>query len=147
MRVSALKTSLWFNRFVAAAMFILLFALPGLLRWYAALRPGLGHTASLAIRIGFYCAAVPVFLALWNLDGLLRRILARQVFIRANVRAISTVRWCCLAVASICLTAACFYPPLIFLTVIMVFLTLILSVLRDVMAAAVEIREENDLTV
>ena len=147
MRVSALKTSLWFNRFVAAAMFILLFALPGLLRWYAALRPGLGHTASLAIRIGFYCAAVPVFLALWKLDVLLRNILARRVFEPVNVTAISTVRWCCLAVAAICLPAAVFYPPLIFMTIMMGFLTLILSVLVSVMAAAVEIREENDLTV
>ena len=147
MKNSTTKITLWFNRFLAAAMVVLLFTLPGLLRWYAALRPGLSHTASLAIRIGFYCAALPVFLALWKLDVLLRNILSRQVFICANVRAISAVRWCCLAVASICLTAACFYPPLIFLTVIMVFLTLILSVLGSVMAAAVEIREENDLTV
>ena len=33
------------------------------------------------------------------------------------------------------------------MSIIMFFLTLILSVLANVMAAAVEIREENDLTV
>ena len=97
--------------------------------------------------MGFYCCAVPVFLALWEVEGLLRRITAREVFIWRNVRAISAVRWCCLAVAVICLPAAVFYPPLMFMTIIMVFLALILSVLTSVMAAAVEIREENDLTV
>ena len=43
--------------------------------------------------------------------------------------------------------AAFFYPPLVFMTVIMAFLALAVSVVKNVMAAAVEIREENDLTV
>ena len=37
--------------------------------------------------------------------------------------------------------------PVVFMGVIMLFLTLILGVLTAVMAAAVDIREENDLTV
>ena len=39
------------------------------------------------------------------------------------------------------------YPPLIFLAVIMAFLAMAVSVVKNVMAAAVELREENDLTV
>lgn len=38
-------------------------------------------------------------------------------------------------------------PALIFMTMIMAFLALAVSVVKNVMAAAVEIREENDLTV
>ena len=93
------------------------------------------------------CCAPAVFFALWELDRLLRAILGHRVFIWPNVRSISRVRWCCLAVSLICLPAAVFYPPIMFMSIIMFFLTLILSVLASVMAAAVEIREENDLTV
>ena len=141
------KATLIVNRFLAAVMVALLFGLPRLLQWYETVRPNIRESASLAILIGFYCCALAVFPALWNLDVLLRNILARQIFISRNVTAIRHVRWYCLAVSLICLPAARFYPPLIFMTIIMFFLTLILSVLGEVMAAAVEIREENDLTV
>ena len=147
MNTTITKAALAVNRFLAVVMAALLFGLPRLLRWYAVIRPDLPRSASLAILIGFYCCAVAVFPALWNLDVLLRNILHRQIFVVQNVRAIRRVRWCCLAVSAICLIAALFYPPLIFMTIIMFFLTLILSVLGEVMAAAVEIREENDLTV
>ena len=147
MKISAARAALWVNRFLVLVMAALIFALPSFLRWYETLRPHLRSSASLALLIGFYACAPAVFFALRELDVMLRSILARQVFIRRNVRAIGAVRWCCLAVALICLSAACFYPPIIFMSVIMFFLTLILSVLTTVMAAAVEIREENDLTV
>ena len=147
MKNSAAKATLWVNRFLALVMAALLFTLPSFLRWYETLRPNLRHSASLALLIGFYACAPAVFFALRELDVMLRNILARQVFIWRNVRAISIVRWCCLAVSLICLPAAFFYPPIIFMSIIMFFLTLILSVTTAVMAAAVEIREENDLTV
>ena len=39
------------------------------------------------------------------------------------------------------------YPPLVFLAVIMAFLALVVSVVGNVLSAAVSIREENDLTI
>ena len=147
MKINTTRLTLFVNRFLTAVMVVLLFALPRILEWYITLRPNLRPSASLAILISFYLCALAVFPALWNLDLLLRNILRRDIFIRRNVSAIRHVRWCCLAVSAICLPAACFYPPLIFMSIIMFFLTLILSVLGAVMAAAVEIREENDLTV
>ena len=147
MKYSAANITLWFNRFLAAVMVALVFFLPRLMVWYESLRPLMSPAATAAVMAGFYCCAPAVFFALWELDRMLRSIQARQVFIPANVTAISRVRWCCVAVAAICLPAACCYPPLIFMSIIMVFLALILSVLASVMAAAVAIREENDLTV
>ena len=147
MKISAAKATLFFNRFLAAVMVCLIFLLPSFLDWYVALRPAMRVSARWALVLGFYGCTPAVFLALWELDRLLRAILGRQVFIRRNVRSISRVRWCCLAVSLICLPAAVYYPPIIFMSIIMFFLTLILSVLANVMAAAVEIREENDLTV
>ena len=147
MKISAEKATLFFNRFLAAVMVGLIFFLPTFLDWYVTLRPAMRDSARLALVLGFYCSAPAVFFALWELDRLLRSILNRQVFVWRNVRSISRVRWCCLAVSLVCLSAAVWYPPIIFMSIIMFFLTLILSVLSNVMAAAVEIREENDLTV
>jgi hypothetical protein len=73
--------------------------------------------------------------------------LAGDVFIPNNVRRISRLRWCCLLVSLICLPATFFYLPLLFMVVIMGFLGLVVSVVANVMAAAVEIREENDMTI
>ncbi len=138
--------TLWVNRLLGTLLLALAVGMPRLLDWYQRLRP-LGLHAAAAIEIGFYCCAPAVALALWNLDKLLRNIRAAQVFTAGNVRCIRRVRWCCMAVGLICLPAGIFYPPLLFMTVIMAFLALVISVLSNVMAAAVAIREENDLTI
>ena len=147
MNLFVTKTTLLVNRLLALVMVGLLFGLPPMLDWYASIRPLTQASAKLAILIGFYGCALAVFPALWDLDVLLRNILGGAVFIPRNVTAIRRVRWCCMIVSAICLPAAFFYQPLIFMVIIMFFLALILSVLGEVMAAAVQIREENDLTV
>ena len=69
------------------------------------------------------------------------------MFVRKNVRHIRAVQWCCGLVSLVCLPAACCYLPLVFMVIIMAFLCLVVSVVAQIMAAAVEIREENDLTI
>ena len=142
---SALVT-LWANRFVMALLITLVFAMPALLRWYQSFRP-LGLHGAAAVFFGFYLCVIPVGRALWKMEKLLTQIRKGQVFVPGNVFLIRSVRNCSLAVAGICGIAGCFYQPLLFLFVIMGFLTLVLSVVTNVIAAAVEIREENDLTV
>jgi hypothetical protein len=138
--------TLWINRAVGALMGVLLFTLPMLLDWYAKYR-FLTARGSVALTVAFYSCAVFVFIALWFMDGLLRSILRGEVFVRQNVIRIRRIRFCCGIVGLICLPAALFYAPLIFLAVIMGFLCLAVSVVASVMDAAVAIREENDLTV
>lgn len=140
------RITLWVNRMIAALVCALIFLVPGLLRWYQGLRP-LGLHGAAAIFFGFYLCVPEVLYALWCIDWLIRNILAGNVLVTENVRRIRRIRWCCAGVSLICLPAACFYPPLVFLAVIMAFLALVVSVVKNVMAAAVEIREENDLTV
>lgn len=140
------KITLWVNRCIAAAVAALLFLLPWLLRVYSRWR-NLEPNAHTAILVAYYgCAAVVLF-AQWHIEKLLKNILADQIFIRDNVLRIIRIRWCCILVSLICLPAAWFYLPLIFMTAIMGFLGLIVSVVVNVMDAAVKIREENDLTV
>jgi hypothetical protein len=131
---------------VAALMGVLLFTLPTLLDWYARSR-FLTERGRVALIVAFYCCAVFIFVALWFMDGLLRSIRKGEVFVRPNVRRVRRIRLCCGIVSLICLPAALFYSPLIFLALIMGFLCLAVSVVASVMDAAVTIREENDLTV
>lgn len=144
--VSSVHVTLWAGRLVAAVVFCLLFTLPAVLQWYSQYRP-LSGLESTAITIAFYLCAVAVALALWNMDSLLRQILQNQVFTHENVRRIRVIRWCCLAVALICIPAAFCYYPLVFMVLVMGFLSLAVTVVVRVMAAAVQIREENDLTI
>lgn len=140
------KITLWVNRFVAALVVALLFALPAILKWYCTIR-FLDDQAQTAITIAFYCCAVFILIALWSLDRLLRNILKNFVFVRSNVRSLRHIRLCCAAVSLCCLPAAFYYPPLLFLSLIMGFLFLVVGVVCQVMKAAVAIREENALTI
>ena len=140
------KCSLWCNRAVMAILAGLCCTMYYLLSWYGSFRH-LPWQVSMAILVGFYLCVPFVLFALWCVEKLLRNILDNQVFVDDNVRYIRRIRWCCAGVSLICLVVCVLYQPLIFLAVIMAFLALIVSVVKNVMAAAVEIREENDLTV
>lgn len=140
------RITLWCNRTVALAVLVLIFFFPRLLEWYQGLRP-LGLHGAAAVFFGFYLCVPVVLYALWCIDRLVSNVLAEKIFIQANVRYIRRIRWCCAGVSLICLPAAFFYQPLIFMVVIMAFLALVVSVVKNVIAAAVALQEENDLTI
>lgn len=140
------RITLWCNRIVALAVLVLIFFFPRLLEWYQGLRP-LGLHGAAAVFFGFYLCVPVVLYALWCIDRLVSNVLAEKIFIQANVRYIRRIRWCCAGVSLICLPAAFFYQPLIFMVVIMAFLALVVSVVKNVIAAAVALQEENDLTI
>lgn len=142
----SVKITLWVNRLVALVVAVLLFVLPAILDWYTGFR-FLSDTEQTIITVAFYCCVVIIGWALWNMESLLRAILAEKVFVRKNVRAIRHIQWCCGIVALITAVTCFAYLPLIFLTIIMAFLCLVVSVVASVMDAAVTIREENDLTI
>ena len=140
------RITLWVNRMITALLCVLIFLMPKVLEWYVQVRP-LGRPGATAILVGFYVCVPVVLYALWCMDRLLANILAGRVFVADNVSRIRQLRWCCAGVSLVCLPAAVFYLPLIFLAVIMAFLALVISVVKNVMAAAVELREENELTI
>lgn len=140
------QISLWVGRVIGALLLAMIFFLPPLLDWY-------GRCWSMTrldkwVVAGAYYLCLPgIFTALWSIDRLLCSILRQEVFTGANVERIRKIRWCCAAVGLICLPAGYWFSPLYFLAVIMFFLAFLVSVVKNVMAAAVELREENDLTV
>ena len=145
-KFSPAVVTLWANRLIALVLFVMLFALPPLLDVYCRVRI-LRPEERVAITIAFYCCAAVTAFALWHMDALLRSILKGQVFIRRNVTRIRVLQYCCGCVSVVCLPAAIYYYPLVFVVVIMAFLCLAVSVVTQVMRSAVDIREENDLTI
>lgn len=125
----------------------LLFLFPAMVEFYHQKFRPLDDATRSSVLVAFYCCAAAVFFALWHMDRLLRNIARKNLFTTENVRHIRLIRWCCLAVSLICLTAAAGFPSLLFASAIMIFLCLVVTVVGQVMAAAVELREENDLTV
>jgi hypothetical protein len=94
LRISATVT-LWVNRVIFVSVAALAFLLPWLMDLYTAARP-LDSDAQKAIFLAYYACTPVVLFALWNIEWLVRRILAGDVFIPNNVRRISRLRWCCL---------------------------------------------------
>ena len=143
---TSVRITLFANRLVAAILAVLIFTLPLVLDWYCHYR-SLTDLERTALTAAFYVCSVVVGIALWNMDSLLRAIAREEVFTPENVRRIRTIGWCCGGTALICVPAAFCYYPLVFMVIIMGFLFLVVSVVCQVMDAAVTIREENDLTI
>lgn len=138
--------TLWLNRLLMGVVLALVLMMPRLIAWYNTLRI-LSDDQNYAILAAFYACVPVVLYALWNLEKLLRNIAAGQVFVTENVSFIGRVCFCCAGVGVICLPSAFFYAPLVFMCVIMGFLCPVVNVVRQVFRAAVDLREENDLTI
>lgn len=129
-----------------AILVAMLFLVPVLLNWYAEFR-FLTEVGWWTICITFYvCAAVTAPALLW-IDRLLGNILKQQVFTAENVGLLRGVRWCCGIISLLCIVPGVIYRPLLLMVLIMGFLCFVLTVVVQVMKAAVAIREENDLTI
>ena len=140
--------TLWANRLVMALVVALIFVLPRLLDWYAALLDyEIPQRDLMGIWVSYIGCAGVILSALWKMEQLMKSILASQVFTRQNVRRVRWVQCSCGIVAAICLVDVIFMLPMILLAAIMGFLCLVVSVLANVLDAAVALQEENDLTI
>ncbi|MBR4971810.1 MAG: DUF2975 domain-containing protein, partial [Oscillospiraceae bacterium] len=144
MKTNRLVTcTLWVNRLVMAVVALLIFTLPWLLKWYAGL---LGYyppkSDLLGIWLSYIVSAAVIFIALWNMEKLMQNILYGQVFVRENVARVRRVQLCCGLVAAICLASTVFALPMVLFAAIMGFLCLTVSVLANVLDAAVALQEE-----
>lgn len=133
----------WFFLGVLAA---LLFLMPRSVSAYVRLRH-MSKTCGNAILIAFYLCAPLAGYCLCAMQALLRRIAAGEVFLRKNASLVRSISWCCSVVAVITLAACFWYPPLVVVSILMLFLFLTVRVVADVLVAAAALREEQDLTI
>lgn len=95
----------------------------------------------------FYPSVIFAYTTLYCLIKLLFNIKKQEIFISRNVSYLRMISWCCFAVALITLIGGFFYIPFLLIAVAAAFVGLMLRVVKNVMQNAVEIKEENELTI
>lgn len=109
---------------------------------------GPGQRAStLAAVIAFYSCCPAAWIALLGITKILKNVLRDEVFTRETVKILRVLSWCCAFVALVSFITFFFYKLFIVFSLGAALMMLILRVLKNVMAKAVEIKEENELTV
>lgn len=94
-----------------------------------------------------YLGSIPAAVLLLCLYRLLRRIELEQVFIIANVEYLRRISWSCFAGAAISMASSAYYFPWIFVAVAAAFMGLIVRVVKNIVAQAVELKNESELTI
>lgn len=94
-----------------------------------------------------YLSAVPAAAVLWALWRLLRNIGAGAVFIAENTALLRLVSWCCIAAGLVYLASALYYMPFLVLSAAAAFVGLMLRVVKNAFAEAVDLKQENDYTI
>ena len=94
-----------------------------------------------------YASALPAGVVLYCLNRLLRSAADADVFTDANVRRLRAVSWCLAAAALVYFAGGLFDWYLFVLSALAAFGALIVRVLKNVLAEAVEIKRENDFTI
>lgn len=97
--------------------------------------------------IVFYTCAVLAFAALFFLNKLLSNIKNGKVFIDENVRLIRILSWCCYLVGIVLAVYSFRAYPFVVIAAAAAFFGLIMRVLKNVFAKAVQIQEENEGTI
>lgn len=134
----------------SAALLLLTITMPSFFRWMYTTFFGHYDGSEFVIKTvvtAFYCCVPFAAAALYMLIRLTINIIKEKIFILGNVKYFRYISWCCYAVALITLFFGAKYIPLIIVTAAMGVVGTLLRVVKNIMQSAVEIREENDLTI
>jgi len=94
-----------------------------------------------------YVGCVPAAALLVFLYTLLRRISAGSVFVKENTACLRYISWCCFAGAVICLVSTLYYFLWFAIGVVAAFMGLIVRVIKNVVAKAISLQDDVDLTI
>ena len=132
---------------VIAALTTMIFIMPSLTDWYySGIRKGAAGDGK-PLLYAFYCCVPAAFLAIYHLMRLLINVHNGNVFVVRNVTYLRYLAWCCAWVSAATFVAGCFYMPLLIVSFAAVFVCLLIRVIRHILAAAVDIKNENELTI
>ncbi len=99
------------------------------------------------VLLAFYLCCPAAWVALISILRLLTNIIHEEIFTAQTVFFMRLLSWCCAYVTVVCLVFGFFWAPLLVFALGAAFMTLILRVLKSVMARASEIKAENELTI
>lgn len=141
---NSLKLSRWLTISFLVLLTIGVITMPFLVKWYLANN---GSRDYWTLLITLWVCAVPAYIALFNLLQLLNNLQAEKVLVSENIQYIRRLSWCCFGVCFVFLGSAFFHFFDTIIAVAAAFMGLILRVIKNVFAYAIEIKSENDLTV
>lgn len=142
---SALLTLILVDIF-GVCLILLAFTAPALMRQYIQVTH-CPESLFLPVTTTFYAILPFAAATLLALDRLLRRILRGEVFVSANVAALRLISYMLCAAVVIFLAAGFFYGGFFVLAVAAAFFVTVVRTVKNCFAAAVLIKDENELTI
>lgn len=132
---------------ICVVLLLALLALaPNLAQRYVEFR-GMSQGIYQAIVSTFYSCSAPALIALLSMWVLLVHIQKEEPFSKRNCFLLAVISWCCVWVAVAMFVGAFWYAPLLFISAAMGFIFLVVRVVRGCFLAALELKEENSLTI
>ena len=122
-----------------------LFCIPIITEWYDAVSEQ--EPIHNLLNVIFYVSDMLGILAVWELLRMLGNIAKEQLFVEQNVTCLRVISWCCFGVAIVWTPLVYFRLLAVFVAFVAAFAGLILRVMKNLFAAAVTLREENDYTI
>jgi hypothetical protein len=95
----------------------------------------------------YYAVCAPGLILLFHANALLTRLKGGQVFTGANVRSLRVMSWCGYAAGIVFAAGSRGSIAFIFIALAAGFAGLILRVLKNVLEAGVDLKDENDYTI
>ncbi|MBP0986794.1 MAG: DUF2975 domain-containing protein [Oscillospiraceae bacterium] len=147
------EKSLFLSRCLTIATLILgvvsLFCIPIITEWYDAISGALngGKPIHVELNIALYLSAILGIIALWQLLTMLNRFAKHEVFVKENAICLRLIAWCSFGVAAVWLALTFWRFTAFFVAFIAAFAGLLLRVMKNMLEAAIELREENDFTI
>ena len=130
---------------------VLVIAAAAMLPLFVKLYLGDGYENMTAVKtalfICLYGAAVPSLLISYLIVRILFNVSKNVVFDRVNVKYCRYISWCCFAVCAFFFALGFFIPFSFVIAFAAVFIGLVVRVVKNLFNEAVDIKEENDLTV
>lgn len=141
--------SLYLSRILVIVVFCLLIAMLGwiplMTEWYDTVS---GHPPIRPLlNTILYLSDVIGFAAVFHLHRLLTNIRKQEIFVDSNVTCLRVISWCCFGIAVLFLVLGFWRSLAWIVTFAAAFFGLIMRVLKNVFALAVELRQENDYTI
>ena len=112
---------------------------------YAPLNTALGEVSPFLLTV--YVGIIPAVALLVLLYMLLHRIGKGQVFVTQNVKTLRLISWCCFFGAFLSLASTLYYFTWILVAAAAAFMGLIVRIVKNVFAKAVELQEDADFTI
>ena len=143
----------------APILALCLFLVPNIANYAAELYPDMAYMKYLVL-INMYAAAIPFYFALYQSYKLLRYIDRNDAFSALSVKALKTIKYCAVAISVLYIMGLpLFYliaelddaPGIILIILVIIAASAVIgifaAVLQKLLGHAIDIKEENDLTV